>query len=46
MRRALRAGGLDARYLEHGIAGWAELGLPLRRKLCAFDGWVTRDGPK
>ena len=32
---ALRAAGSDACYLEHGIAGWAELGLPRRRKLGA-----------
>src|ERR1700746_956753 len=29
---ALRAAGVDACYLEHGIAGWTELGLPRRRK--------------
>ena len=28
---ALRGGGLNARYLEGGITGWAELGLPLAR---------------
>ena len=27
---ALRAAGVDACYLEHGIAGWTELGLPRR----------------
>src|SRR5215475_898605 len=44
---ALRAAGTDACYLEHGIGGWAELGLPRRRKLGAgSDGWVTRERPK
>jgi len=44
---ALRAAGSDACYLEHGITGWAELGLPRRRKLGAgSDGWVTRERPK
>jgi rhodanese-related sulfurtransferase len=44
---ALRAAGADACYLAHGIAGWAELGLPRRRKLGAGShGWVTRERPK
>jgi rhodanese-related sulfurtransferase len=44
---ALRAVGSDACYLEHGIAGWAELGPPRRRKLVAGShGWVTRERPK
>jgi rhodanese-related sulfurtransferase len=44
---ALRGAGIDARYLEGGIAGWAELGLPLRKKLAAGErGWVTRERPK
>ena len=39
----LRAARTDAYYLEHGITGWAELGLPRRRKLGAGShGWVTR----
>ena len=43
----LRAAGADACYLELGIAGWAELGLPRRRKLAAgSNGWVTRERPK
>jgi rhodanese-related sulfurtransferase len=43
----LREAGLDAYYLEHGIAGWAELGLPRRRKIAAMPGrWVTRERPK
>jgi len=44
---ALRGIGLDARYLESGIAGWAEQGLPLRKKVAAGEhGWVTRERPK
>jgi rhodanese-related sulfurtransferase len=44
---ALQASGIDARYLEGGIAGWAELGLPLRNKRVAGGGkWVTRERPK
>ena len=44
---ALRGIGLDARYLESGIAGWAERGLPLRKKVAAGEhGWVTRERPK
>jgi rhodanese-related sulfurtransferase len=44
---ALRAAGADAYYLEHGISGWAEHGLPRRRKLGAgSDGWITRERPK
>jgi rhodanese-related sulfurtransferase len=44
---ALIAAGVDACFLEHGIAGWAELGLPRRRKLGAGShGWVTRERPK
>jgi len=43
----LRAAGTDACFLERGITGWAELGLPCRRKLAAgSDGWVTRERPK
>ncbi len=44
---ALQASGIDARYLVGGIAGWAELGLPLRDKRVAAAGkWVTRERPK
>jgi rhodanese-related sulfurtransferase len=44
---ALQASGVDARYLEGGIAGWAELGLPLRNKRATSPGrWVTRERPK
>src|SRR5262249_3672919 len=32
---ALRGIGLDACYLEGGIAGWVERGLPLRKKVAA-----------
>jgi rhodanese-related sulfurtransferase len=45
--KALRGGGIDARYLEGGITGWAELGLPLRKKReTAVQSWVTRERPK
>jgi rhodanese-related sulfurtransferase len=45
--KTLRAAGTDAYYLEHGITGWAALGLPRRRKLGAGShGWVTRERPK
>jgi rhodanese-related sulfurtransferase len=44
---SLREAGLDARYLEGGIAAWAERGLPLRNKLGQTPGrWVTRERPK
>jgi rhodanese-related sulfurtransferase len=44
---ALIAAGHDASYLEGGIAGWSEAGLPTRRKLAAAtDKWVTRERPK
>jgi rhodanese-related sulfurtransferase len=44
---ALRAAGVNASYLEGGIAGWAELGLPTRKKVGATPGkWVTRERPK
>lgn len=44
---ALRAAGVDAGYLEGGIAAWRELGLPTRRRLGAAPGkWVTRERPK
>ena len=43
----LRGAGRDARYLEGGIAGWAELGLPLRKNVpIAPTSWVTRERPK
>jgi rhodanese-related sulfurtransferase len=44
---ALRGAGIDALYLEGGITGWAELGLPLRKKVTdGSRGWVTRERPK
>jgi hypothetical protein len=43
----LRATGVDAAYLERGITGWAERGLPTRRKVGSTPGkWVTRERPK
>ena len=39
--------GMPARYLEGGIAAWAESGLPLRRKIAQSSAsWVTRERPK
>jgi rhodanese-related sulfurtransferase len=44
---SLKAAGFDARYLEHGISGWAERGLPMRSKRDAEPrSWVTRERPK
>jgi rhodanese-related sulfurtransferase len=44
---ALRTAGVDARYLDHGIAGWAEHRLPTRsKKQAATRSWVTRERPK
>jgi rhodanese-related sulfurtransferase len=44
---ALRAKGLDARYLAGGIEGWKKQGLPCRRKVGSTPGtWVTRERPK
>jgi rhodanese-related sulfurtransferase len=44
---ALRSAGIDARYLEHGIAGWAEHRLPMRGKRDTEPrSWVTRERPK
>jgi len=44
---ALRGAGTDARYLEGGITGRAELGLPLRKKVAtASASWITRERPK
>jgi rhodanese-related sulfurtransferase len=44
---ALRQAGLAAAYLEGGIAGWKERGLPTRRKRDASENkWVTREHPK
>jgi len=39
--------GIQARYLEGGLAGWAESGFPLARKpVGAGTRWVTRERPK
>ena len=44
---ALRGAGVEARYLEHGIAGWAEHRLPMRGKRdTEARSWVTRERPK
>jgi rhodanese-related sulfurtransferase len=43
---SLRGIGLDARYLEGGIAEWVEQKLPLRGKRDDSSGWVTRERPK
>ena len=44
---ALRGIGINARYLEDGISGWIERGLPLRKKVKAGEqGWLTRERPK
>ena len=42
----LRARGLAARYLEGGIEGWREAGLPLAAKPGIPSVWVTRERPK
>lgn len=43
----LRARGLDARFLEGGVAGWRESSLPTRRIVAPTPGkWVTRERPK
>jgi rhodanese-related sulfurtransferase len=53
--RALRDGGIDARYLEGGIAAWEEAGLPTIAKLpeCGVPAapgrvsrWITRERPR
>ncbi|HEX4553587.1 MAG TPA: chromate resistance protein ChrB domain-containing protein [Xanthobacteraceae bacterium] len=45
---ALRAAGFDAAYLDGGIAGWIEKGLPTRRRMGgdAPAKWITREHPK
>jgi len=43
---ALRASGIDARYLEGGIEGWIARKLPTRRKIGATGKWITRERPK
>jgi rhodanese-related sulfurtransferase len=45
--RALRAVGIETFYLQGGIAGWIDQGLPTRRVgTTAVDRWVTRERPK
>ncbi len=43
---ALREAGIDASYLDGGIAAWIAHGLPTRNKLVATAKWVTREHPK
>src|ERR1700722_18734143 len=44
---ALRLKGVQARFLEGGLAGWTKLGLPTRRNIGSSPGkWVTRERPK
>jgi rhodanese-related sulfurtransferase len=44
---ALRSSGVEAAYLEGGIAAWKERSLPLRRKRGPLENkWVTREHPK
>jgi rhodanese-related sulfurtransferase len=43
----LRALGFNATYLEDGIEGWIEKGLPTRRNVGSQRGkWITRERPK
>jgi len=45
--RALRAAGIETFYLQGGIAGWIEKGLPTRHVgTTAVRHWVTRERPK
>jgi rhodanese-related sulfurtransferase len=44
---SLRRAGVQAAYLDGGIAGWKETGLPTRKRLGAVENkWVTREHPK
>lgn len=43
---ALRAAGVDAWYLEGGLAAWSDSGLPTRRKQTPSGKWITRERPK
>jgi rhodanese-related sulfurtransferase len=43
---ALSAAGLDARYLEGGIAAWIAAGGPVERKSVHGVTWITRERPK
>jgi rhodanese-related sulfurtransferase len=44
--KALRIAGIDATFLEGGIAGWTERQLPTRRIVGLSAKWVTREHPK
>jgi rhodanese-related sulfurtransferase len=44
--QALRAGGLEASYLEGGIAAWTEHKLPKRNRIAMSGKWITRERPK
>jgi len=45
--KILQNAGIKAAYLEGGIAGWKEQGLPTRRKRDSSENtWVTREHPK
>jgi rhodanese-related sulfurtransferase len=44
---ALRLMGVEANFLEGGIADWTERGMPTRRNIGTTPGkWVTREHPK
>jgi rhodanese-related sulfurtransferase len=44
---ALRKHGINASFLQGGIEGWREAGLPLKNKVAGQNThWVTRAGPK
>ncbi len=44
---SLQRAGIEAAYLEGGIAGWKEAGLPTRKNLGAVENkWVTREHPE
>jgi rhodanese-related sulfurtransferase len=43
---ALAASGTEAAFIEGGITGWRQRGLPCRRKLAVSGRWVTRARPK
>jgi rhodanese-related sulfurtransferase len=44
---SLQRAGIRAAYLDGGIAGWQDAGLPTRKKLGSIENkWVTRERPK
>jgi rhodanese-related sulfurtransferase len=44
---SLRRAGIKAAYLDGGMAGWQDAGLPTRKKLGSIENkWVTRERPK